>query len=95
MVRTCIILAVHAAGSAIIPIVSVARIELDGVVVIGYCLLILALPDARDGSKVVNVLDIGVQTDGLAGILFGSHVVVQIVFGDGAVLPRLVKVRPK
>ena len=76
MVRTCIILAVHATGSAIIPIVSVARIELYGAVVIGYCLLILVLPDARDGPKVVNVLDVGVQTDGLACIFFGSHVVV-------------------
>ena len=94
-VRTGIILVVHTTSCTVVPIVSITRINLNSPVVIGYGLLKLALPDTRNGPKIVDIFDIGIQRDSLTCIFFGPYIIVQIILGDGAVLPWLVKVGPK
>ena len=61
-------------------------------VVILYRLVVFLLSDAGNGSQVIDIFNVRIQGDGFVGIFFCSDVVVEIEFGNGAILPGLVEI---
>ena len=88
-----IVAALHQAQRPVVPIILVARLQANGFIIIGYRLVISFLPNLADSAQVINVIDIGIEPDSLCGVILRALEVIEIVFGDTAVIPRLVKVR--
>ena len=93
LLRRLILFVFHLADSPVEPVISVARFQSDSLIIVSYRIIKPALSDATDGSQVINIIDIGIEMQRLAGITFGTRKVIQIKFCHTAVIPRLIQIR--
>ena len=93
LLRRLILFVFHLADSPVKPIVAVTRFQSDSSIIVSYRIIKPVLSDATDGSQVINIIDIGIEMQRLAGITFGTRKVIQIKFCHTAVIPRLIQIR--
>ena len=91
--RLIIFLVLHVAQGTVEPIVAVARLQVNGTVVVLDGILVVVLSDAADGTKVVDVVDVRVELQCLGSIALGTHVVIERELRHAAEIPRLIEIR--
>ena len=91
--RHVIILALHLAERTVEPVITVARLNADGRIIIGDGILEPVLTDTADGTQVVDIVDIRIEIQRLRRITLSSHIIIEIKLGDTSVIPRLIEIR--
>ena len=87
-----ILFVLHPAEGAVEPIVAVARLQLDGGIIVCDGIPVSVLADATDGTEIIDVVDVGIEVQRLAGIALRTDVIVKVELCHTSVVPRLIQI---